>query len=455
MLFYIITVIYGSISVYSYIISDSRIKYGNIPNYTRLESDEIIQNLNPTILSNLEKIGIQSLNQLQYECIPKILDDYIKNVCILSQTGTGKTLSYLVPIVQMILNSEEESTCVVIVPNSILMYQVYDVLNNLTSGLNIKVKTVDDVEKGKVPNIVISSPLKLLNKFKTYSLNYNFDAFKTVKYLVLDEVDQLFVHKQIIIEILKRTKNRCKTILSSSTLPDYGTKSDSNTVSKLFKNCSYIKSQDLHKIPSKVSLEFINYKDEDDRGMLILYRFNKVVEYLYSNNDRMIIYCNSSVNCEKLYNKLSNLGKNVHILNKNIDLMEQLLILTSLDKKMIILSTDHSSRGVDFKNIKTVIHYDFPTNVVNFIHRTGRVGRHGNEGNCLAFWSESDEFLKNHIENNLNSFVDCFIIFFRLSKVFSRKRGLRKKFKKAQKLLEPTLSQEISSESQEYSTESV
>lgn len=82
---------------------------------------------------------------------------------------------------------------------------------------------------------------------------------------------------------------------------------------------------------------------------------------------------------------------------------------------MVVLSTDHASRGVDFKNIKTVIHYDFPKDVVRFIHRyefsltlnrTGRVGRHGTEGNCLAFWSEPDEFLKDNIENNLDTFVN-------------------------------------------------
>ncbi|EAN34161.1 DEAD/DEAH box helicase family protein [Theileria parva strain Muguga] len=423
MLYYIIIVIYGLLSVYSFIVADSRIKYGNIPVYTRLASNENaqagIQSLNEGILSNLEKTGISSLNELQQECIPKILDDSIKNVCILSQTGTGKTLSYLVPIVQMILNEpkDEESTCVVIVPNGLLTYQVFAVLSNLTSGLNIKAKTVDDVEKGKLPDIIVSSPLKLLDKFEAYSLNYKFDAFERVKYLVLDEVDLLFNYKQDILDILDRTNKRCKTVLSSSTLPNFGPKSAANIISSLFKNCTFVQTKDLHTIPPKVKLEFINYKDDDDR-------FRKVVEYLRENSDRTIIYCNSYSNCEKLYNKLSKLRKNVHFITRDVNLMEQILILTSLDKRMVVLSTDHASRGVDFKNIKTVIHYDFPKDVVRFIHRTGRVGRHGTEGNCLAFWSEPDEFLKDNIENNLDT----------LPNLFSRRRGLRKKFKKALQL---------------------
>ncbi|UKJ88290.1 DEAD-box family RNA helicase [Theileria orientalis] len=360
-------------------------------------------------------LGINEFNETQREAIPKILEDSSRNVCILSQTGTGKTLSYLVPIIQSLLkSSEKQANTLIIVPNGILIYQVHDVIMNLVEGMPIKAKTVDDIETGDLPHVVISSPPKLLNKFKTYNLNYKVDSFEKVKNLVLDEVDQLLVHKETIIEILKRTVNRKKTILCSSTLSNAGTRSDSKLVSQLFPNCTYIKSEVLHKIPPTISINFVHYKDESER-------FDKLVDYLNINKHRTIIYCNNSSAVDHLYSKLMKNGKNAHILNKNVELMDQIMITTSKDKKLVVVSTDLSSRGVDFKHFKSVIHYDFPSNVIKFIHRTGRVGRNGTEGSCTAFWSDKDEFLKNKIEENIDS----------LEKVFSRRRGLRKKYKKA------------------------
>ncbi|BAM39411.1 DEAD-box family RNA helicase [Theileria orientalis strain Shintoku] len=361
-------------SVYSYIVPDSVFKYRVSPCYTHPKSEERVEAIDERLLSNLKKIGINEFNETQREAIPKIMEDSSRNICILSQTGTGKTVSYLVPIIQSLLrSSEKQANTLIIVPNSILIYQVHDVIKNLVEGMPIKSKTVDDIETGDLPHVVVSSPLKLLNKFKTYNLNYKVDAFQRVRTLVLDEVDQLLVHKETLPPVCDNvhltythkqplTQIRKKTILCSSTLSSAGRRSDSKLVSQLFQNCTYVKSETLHKIPPSISINFVHYKDERER-------FDKLVEYLNNNKHRTLIYCNNSTAVERLYSKLIKHGKNVHILNKNVELIEQIMIATSQDKKLVVVSTDLSSRGVDFKHFKSVVHYDFPTNVIKFIHR--------------------------------------------------------------------------------------
>ncbi|KAK2196843.1 bifunctional DEAD-DEAH box helicase domain/Helicase superfamily 1-2 [Babesia duncani] len=275
----------------------------------------------PQLIANVEKYGIHKLYKLQEQAIPIILDDAYKNVLIASETGSGKSLAYMLPLLQMIMNDMTNDTlgnnpvAIILVPNMILAHQVCNVLLQLIRNLPITVDIVDNIETQKMPEILIGTTIKVLRKLKIYGMNFKQFIFNHIKYLVLDECDQIVeqINRTELKEFLKYTKNRIKTICAAATISTAGTKSVKNTMMILFKKLKIVSSSNLHSIPLHVTPEFIYFEDDEDRS-------SKLLDYIKKmNSEIMLVFCNTVASCNKLAETISNaevpLQEQIEILN--------------------------------------------------------------------------------------------------------------------------------------------
>ncbi|EKX74062.1 DEAD box ATP-dependent RNA helicase family member protein [Theileria equi strain WA] len=381
--------------------------------------------LDDRLLSNLKKIGISEPTEIQSKTLQTILDKNSKKVLFTSETGSGKTLAYLLPLLQLISEHgtyDVNPKAIIVVPSVLLAYQIYDILLELTRGLNITFNVSDGIETGPIVEIAISTPEKLVTKLETYNLNYRLNVFENIRYAVFDDVDALVMpnQKSYVEKLLKLTRGRIKTIICSSTISTAGTKSHAAIINKLFKIHTHIKSQKWHTIPENITTEFIHCQENNDK-------LEKLSEILSKMKDeRTLIFCNKSSTTLELAEKVKTMVKKckIDVINKKVNLIDQLEILRSKNKRHIIIATDIISRGIDIANVTTVVHYDFPPNALIYLHRSGRTGKGGLQGRSVALWTDKEETFYNLLHENKD----------RLPELFSMSRGPMKQIKRQRKL---------------------
>jgi len=112
----------------------------------------------------------------------------------------------------------------------------------------------------------------------------------------------------------------------------------------------------------------------------------------------MLIFVQSKQRAKELFHELVYDGLNVNVIHadKKKEERDEIIKQFRLGKIWVLVCTDLMARGIDFKNVNTVVNYDFPQSIVSYIHRIGRTGRAGKEGKAFTFFTESDaEFLRN------------------------------------------------------------
>lgn len=186
--------------------------------------DKLVGNgLNKVLLDNLRQKGIESLYRIQQEAFEVITCEDSKNIFILSETSSGKTLAYSLPLLHLMIQRDGSEVispvdrdgsevispvdrngpevissvdrngprCIILLPNKLLVSQVQSVLEGVTRGLGIKVGNVYELETGRIPDVLIGTPRAILEKLELYEANFRLDVFGGVDFVVVDEADLL------------------------------------------------------------------------------------------------------------------------------------------------------------------------------------------------------------------------------------------------------------------------
>ncbi|SRX55897.1 DEAD/DEAH box helicase [Aequorivita sp. CIP111184] len=321
----------------------------------------------------LAKLNIAALNPMQEEAIALI--GKTANTILLSPTGTGKTLAFLLPIIKSLDIDNPEVQALIVVPTRELAIQIEQVIRNMGSGFKVnavyggRAKSKDKIELKHTPAILIGTPGRILDHFDD-------DRFSkaSIKTLVLDEYDKSLEigFESEMSEILVELSGVSKRILTSATqgvgIPKF-VKLESPTV------LDYLSE----KIDPKLAIKIIISPDKDKLETLL-----KLVHYL--GNQPGIIFCNFRDSIEMVSdflnkNKISHTCFSGGMEQKD---RERALIKFRNGTSQILVATDLAARGIDIPELKFIIHYELPHSAVEFTHRNGRTARVNEKGTAYV-----------------------------------------------------------------------
>ncbi|SRX73703.1 DEAD/DEAH box helicase [Aequorivita antarctica] len=321
----------------------------------------------------LAKLNIAALNPMQEEAIAVI--EKTANTILLSPTGTGKTLAFLLPIIKSLNIDNHEVQALIVVPTRELAIQIEQVVRNMGSGFKVnavyggRAKSKDKIELKHTPAILVGTPGRILDHFDD-------DRFSkaSINTLVLDEYDKSLEigFESEMSEILSELSGVSKRILTSATqgvgIPKF-VKLDKPTV------LDYLSE----KTDPKLAIKTIISPDKDKLETLL-----KLV--LYLGNQPGIIFCNFRDSIEIVSdflnkNKISHACFSGGMEQKD---RERALIKFRNGTSQILVATDLAARGIDIPELKFIIHYELPHSAVEFTHRNGRTARVNEKGTAYV-----------------------------------------------------------------------
>jgi superfamily II DNA/RNA helicase len=350
------------------------------------ETQPIIAQLQPFLQQAWEKAGFQTLTNVQSTTIPLIIEG--KDVVAESPTGTGKTLAYLLPVLNKIDPKMQNTQAVILASSQELVMQILSEIQKWGEGTDIKAATLigganlkrqlDKLKKS--PHIIIGTPGRTYELIKQKKLKMH-----KVHTVVLDEGDQLLTpeHNDTVKNIVKSTlADQRQLLLFSATLPPQTEK----TVNNLAKEPEIIKVKKDETIDA-ANVEHIYFRSEQRDKIKILEKIARL------QGTKTLVFIKDIANLTIVADKLK--FKDIHVGQLHSDLGKQdrqkyMKKFREGDSEML-LTTDIAARGLDIKGVTHVVHFDFPRELDQYIHRSGRTGRFGAEGTIISIVNEREE----------------------------------------------------------------
>jgi ATP-dependent RNA helicase DeaD len=343
----------------------------------------------------LKKKGIIEPTMVQQKAIPEILTG--KDVIVESQTGTGKTLAFVLPMLERINPKNNSIQGLIITPTRELALQITKVIEMLAPILNINVLAVyggQDVErqinklKGVV-HLVVGTPGRLVEH-----LNRKAVDFQQLSMLVIDEADQM-LHMGFLDEvdqIVKRTSHRRQTLLFSATIPK-----GIRTISlRHMKSPITIRVRGKSVTLNEIEQIVVETSEELKEQTL----FKLIDEY---NPFMGIIFCLSKRRAQMLNETLAMKGYSSDELHGDLSPSKRQRVMKRFRnlELQFLVATDIAGRGLDIEGVTHVFNYDIPRDVETYIHRIGRTGRAGETGTAITLCTPNDKKYISLIENGI------------------------------------------------------
>ncbi|WP_170308081.1 DEAD/DEAH box helicase [Paenibacillus dakarensis] len=361
-----------------------------MPNFQELGIDE-------QWVRTLKEQGIAVPTPVQLESIPPLLKG--KDVIARARTGTGKTLAFMLPILQRIDPKRAYPQALIIAPTRELALQITEEARKLTSGTELKILAVyggQDVEKqlrklegGR--HLIIGTPGRILDHLRRGTLELG-----GVKQLVLDEADQM-LHMGFLDEVetvIAALPYRRQTMLFSATMPDGVKQLAGNYMIEpediVVKGASPIPIEQIKQIVVECS---DRTKQDALRGMIEEYR-----PYL------AIIFCRTKRRASTLNDALLAYGYQTDELHGDLSQAKREAVMKRFReaKLQLLVATDVAARGLDVEGVTHVFNYDMPHDVESYIHRIGRTGRAGGKGVAVTFAAPKDRGDLERIEHGIS-----------------------------------------------------
>lgn len=343
----------------------------------------------------LKKSGIQNPTPIQQDSIIHILNN--KDVIAEAQTGTGKTLAFLLPIFENISLNSQGIQALIISPTRELAIQITEEANKLSTAKDIGVlsmyggKDIGSQMKKLKGNIrlIIATPGRLLDHLKRKTVKLN-----TLKTIVLDEADQMLLmgFRNEIDLIMKETPKKKQTLCFSATMD-----SAVKNLAYRYMNDPIIVSVKKEEITlANINQEVVETIDREKREALC-----KVLDE--DNPFMAIIFCRTKRRADELEVVMHRRGYNCKVIHSDIQQSKRERIMKSFRNADIqyLIATDVASRGLDIGGVDHIYNYDIPENVETYIHRIGRTGRAGEKGYTCLFVDPKDSRMLSEIEKSI------------------------------------------------------
>ena len=326
----------------------------------------------------LNKFGIEQLNPMQEEAQLAIHSS--SEVVLLSPTGTGKTLAFLLPVIAELDTDCSEVQVLIIAPSRELVIQIEQVTRNMGTGFKINSAyggqsfSKDKINLKHRPAILIGTPGRIADHFRR-----NTFSKEKIKTLVLDEFDKSLEigFESEMNEIVSTLNHLKKKILTSATqevaIPRFVGLTNPIEVNYLSEGSSQLKIKIIIS-PLKDKLEIL------------------VATLKHIGNQPGIIFCNFKNTIQRVSNFLTenNIAHGCFYGGLEQQERERTLIKFRNGTHQLIIATDLAARGIDIPEIKFIIHYQLPMREHEFIHRNGRTARVNNEGTAFVLKWEGE-----------------------------------------------------------------
>ncbi|MEH6988528.1 DEAD/DEAH box helicase [Cytobacillus firmus] len=339
--------------------------------------------------------GIAKPTPIQAQAIPAVMEG--NDVIAQAQTGTGKTLAFILPILEKMDPDAVQIQALIVTPTRELALQITDEVLKLTKDSDIDVLAVyggQDVDKQlkklkKNVQIVVGTPGRLLDHIRRNTIDLS-----QVDFLVLDEADQM-LHIGFLDEverIIKETPAKRQTMLFSATMPAEIRK----LANKHMKEPQYIQIEKTQGPAHSVKQIAIHTFDRAKQGTLI--------ELIQTHRPFLaVIFCRTKRRVTKLYEVLKSNGFDCDQLHGDLSQSkrEQVMKRFRDAEIQLLVATDVAARGLDVEGVTHVYNYDIPLDPESYVHRIGRTGRAGMKGLAITFYSSADKPLLEAIEKGL------------------------------------------------------
>ncbi len=343
--------------------------------------------INDNIVQALQENRITAPTDIQLQAIPHILTSG-QDLVAIAQTGTGKTAAFCLPILQTIDPKLAKIQALVLVPTRELGQQVAREFFLFSKHMpRVFAEAVyggtpieDQIQKLKrATHVVVATPGRLLDL-----LDRNALSLKDLKYLVLDEADEMINmgFKSEIDQILESCERDITSMLFTATMP--------NDVKQLVReylrpNAVEIRINAEEFVNQKIDHQYIIYKQG--------YKLDYLKAYLSQRLDqRGIMFCRTKVAAKKLAKQLAGFDVVADALHGNLNQEMRDKVMRGFKKGRInlLVATDIAARGIDVKDLDYIIHYHLPEKTEQYTHRSGRTARAGKSGNSVCLVKTED-----------------------------------------------------------------
>lgn len=344
----------------------------------------------------LAERGIIEPTEIQKQAIPLIREG--RDVIAQSQTGTGKTLAYLLPLLQNIDTNKRKLQSLVLVPTRELGMQILREIEALDPRDILKATSLiggaalhRQLKKLKLhPQIVVGTPGRVLELIKLRKLKMN-----EVRTIVVDEVDQVMElgNMRETEDIFKSALRDRQLVFTSATIPE-----ELSNVAEQWMNdpvSIYINPSERTSSSIKHVYFISELRDKIDTLRRILRHFEP---------KSGIIFVNDRDHIERIEARLKYLGFTVEALYGEINKQDRAVIMNRFreGKLQFLLGTDVAARGLDIDNVTHVINFDPPLDADHYIHRVGRTGRMGKAGTAVSIVMPQQKFVIEKFAKQLN-----------------------------------------------------
>lgn len=357
--------------------------------------------LDQKLLLTLHNSGYIKPTPIQEQAIPAIIagNDIIGS----SQTGTGKTAAFIIPIIQKLIIASNCSfspakhpiKALILTPTRELACQIYDKIKKYCNGIMIRSIVifggVDFDEQNKKLHsgceILVATPGRLVDHLKSNNLNLNY-----LDFFVLDEADKMLdmgfsFHLNYIMQLLPTKR---QNLLFSATFNESITKLSRSYL----KNPVEIKLNHHNMVASTISQTIYITSDIKFRKEAILYLIKNM------SYNKLILFANTKHNVFMLNRFLHDFGIHSDFIHSGKSQKERISTIERFKngKCNVLVATDIASRGLDIEDIPCIINYEIPLNIEDYVHRVGRTGRAKILGESISFCSYEEKENISNIE---------------------------------------------------------
>ena len=351
--------------------------------------------LNKPQLKALTDLQISTPTPIQQKAIPAVLSG--QDLVGLAQTGTGKTLAYLLPIFRSLpFSDQKHPRILIIVPTRELVEQVVGVSESLTKYQNVRIAGVygdSNINRQKEQihdglDMVIATPGRLFDLAASGVLRLS-----SIQKVVLDEVDEMLLigFRPQLMNILDILPSRRQNIMFSATLPE--------EVEELI-NTYFLRPRKIEIVPSGTPLEKI------DQSAIAVPNYTTKVNYLRSTlkdsqMKKVLVFVKNKKIADRLFKDLTDpFESEIDVIhsNKTQNYRFQSVQGFASGSIRILIATDVVSRGMDIPDVSHVINFDLPKNAEQYIHRIGRTGRAKQHGTSISLFTQAEEEMLLEIE---------------------------------------------------------
>jgi ATP-dependent RNA helicase DeaD len=332
-------------------------------------------------ISLLEKHGITIPTPIQQQLMPLVAEGH--DVIAQSETGSGKTLGFALPLLEKI-NSKDGLSVLVLAPTRELALQIAQEFAKFSHGKHVSVTAVyggvsmgEQTRKLRYTNIIVGTPGRLLDM-----INRGLVRLATIRHLVFDEADRMLDMGFLpdIERILRHVPKDRQTLLLSATI--------SKDIARVSQK--YLKNPKRIELAASVKPEFLHqtyYQTNTEQKLSML------IHLLKNERDLAIVFCNRKHVTARIARRLSHNGVHARCLHGDMSQSQRERVTADFKHKKfnVLVATDVAARGLHIDDISHVYNYEIPRDVDSYTHRVGRTARAGKKGEAISLVATDEE----------------------------------------------------------------